>query len=241
MAPDPSNQYHSPFVYCGNNPSVYIDDDGEWAHIAAGGAIGGVSAAISAYKQGLRGKYMAIAILAGAGAGAAFGATFQPTGVLSAGAAATALFVGLAEGTAGDIVGQGVAIGLTDKTLSDFNITSTLTSSVTGGLSAFSAYPLGMLKSPILSYPSKMTLHSAWGYLNGWIISTDNNQQIEFSKRLEALETEITIFQRQVDWASRRMAVPAPETNLDYQSTTITEPPTYIGPCTNDDKNEVEF
>ncbi len=31
LIPDPKDQYHSPYVYCGNNPLKYVDSDGYWA------------------------------------------------------------------------------------------------------------------------------------------------------------------------------------------------------------------
>ncbi len=152
-----------------------------------------------------------------------------------------AIAAGITEGALGDVVGQGFSIGLTDKTLSDYSITSTLFSTMAGGMGTMSTFPIGTLKlSPFVYYPLRTTIESAWQYWKGWI-AMETDQQLVVNNRLEALQTEIIIFQNYVNWASRRQTVPAPETNLDYQSTTITEPPTSIGPCTNDDKNEVEF
>ena len=41
FAVDPQGQYHSPYVYGGNNPFLYTDPDGEFAHLIIGAAIGG--------------------------------------------------------------------------------------------------------------------------------------------------------------------------------------------------------
>jgi len=41
FAVDPQGQYHSPYMYGGNNPFLYTDPDGEFAHLIIGAAIGG--------------------------------------------------------------------------------------------------------------------------------------------------------------------------------------------------------
>ncbi len=49
---DPYRQYHSPYMWVGNNPIVYVDKEGGWAQIAIGAGVGGViSAGFEVYKQ----------------------------------------------------------------------------------------------------------------------------------------------------------------------------------------------
>jgi RHS repeat-associated protein len=88
MAPDPSNQYHSPFVYCGNNPYKYVDKDGGFAFSilipgAIGGTFGAVNAGVAAWRAAdgnLSGKWgdFTLAVITGgvSGAVAAYGGIF---------------------------------------------------------------------------------------------------------------------------------------------------------------------
>lgn len=90
LVPDPADQYWSPYAYCGNNPIVYVDEDGEFAWfipvIAAG--MGYLQHGISTDQWG------ADAFMSGLIAGAAVTAGMV-TGGLGAG------LMGFTEGSAG--------------------------------------------------------------------------------------------------------------------------------------------
>ena len=45
--PDPANQFTNPYIYCGNNPLMYVDPDGRFAWFIAGPLIGALISAAS--------------------------------------------------------------------------------------------------------------------------------------------------------------------------------------------------
>lgn len=76
--PDPAGQYWSPYIYCGNKPLVYIDENGEfawWLPVLIGAAIGGTTGAVVSHNTG--GEWWQGAIV-GAFMGAGVGALAAP-------------------------------------------------------------------------------------------------------------------------------------------------------------------
>jgi RHS repeat-associated protein len=77
LVPDPAGQGFSPYVYCGNNPLVFVDEDGElawFAPILIGAVVGGTSGGIIAHNNGIewwKGAITGAFIGAGIGAYAA--------------------------------------------------------------------------------------------------------------------------------------------------------------------------
>lgn len=69
------------FAYCSNNPIKYVDSDGEWIHIVAGGIIGGVTSFISAKLTGASTTDALISAAYGTASGA-LTAAFPAAGVL---------------------------------------------------------------------------------------------------------------------------------------------------------------
>ena len=236
MAPDPSNQYHSPFVYCGNNPSVYIDDDGEWAHIAAGGAIGGLSAGIAAYAQGARGlKELGMAIGIGTAVGATSAAFFNPSGVFAASA------IGATPAGVGDFAGQGLTAALHKKSFIDFiagyDLKSTGISTMFGLFQAHASLSLRMVSQLAINKTWKIGIsipitgaQVTYGYFEG---NFKNLVQIpeEQNKQLNEIFYEIRKLQRMHD---------LPEIELDPDNYYYNETPS-LGPCIDDYKKEIRF
>jgi RHS repeat-associated protein len=74
LVPDPAGQYWSPYTFCGNNPLVFVDEDGELAWfvpILIGATIGGAS---GAWTESQNGGLWYQGFFKGAGIGAVGGA-----------------------------------------------------------------------------------------------------------------------------------------------------------------------
>ena len=104
-APDPEDQFESPYVGLSNSPVNGIDPDGRFWHIVIGAAIGGVVNVVTHWGKIKNFKDGAAAFLIGAAGGAATAAT----GGAAAGAlglASTGVVSGAVTGLAGSAVGS---------------------------------------------------------------------------------------------------------------------------------------
>ncbi|MFD2520348.1 RHS repeat domain-containing protein [Emticicia soli] len=134
---DPKNQFSSGYVGMGNMPTIGVDPDGEWLHIAIGAVVGGTINLVTHWNkaQGFKQKLLAFGIGAAAGAvtaatgGAAVGA-FGLGATTFAGGAVTGA-IGAAAG--GPIQGIGNMLAFGDSyTVKDFGL-GVLGGAVIGG------------------------------------------------------------------------------------------------------------
>ena len=136
---DPQGQFASPYLYGANSPTMTVDPDGEWVHIAAGAVVGGL---FNIGLQAYHGRISSLGDVAKFGAvGAVAGAVTAATG----GAAGTGIAGGmLGGGTGGAILGGGNAIagGVTNAgQIATETLTGAAFGAVTGGVAGgVSAY-----------------------------------------------------------------------------------------------------
>ncbi|TJZ50564.1 hypothetical protein FAZ15_21320 [Sphingobacterium olei] len=133
-AMDPAEQFANPYLAMGNNPTIFMDPNGEWIHLAIGAFIGGVSNWLSNGAQfnakGL--GYFGVGAVAGAigagvaggvssvlaGAGSSFGAGFMGTGAVAGTSFINGATIGASTGLTSGLIG-GTGNGLIEgKTFS---------------------------------------------------------------------------------------------------------------------------
>jgi hypothetical protein len=104
LGPDGPN----PYTYVRNGPTMYVDSDGRWAHIAIGGTIGFVGGGVGSWASGnsfWKGE------VAGTVADAVTAATFNPVLGVASAAGLTGMGAGVAAGAVAGGAG-GLASGL---------------------------------------------------------------------------------------------------------------------------------
>lgn len=147
---DPALQLTNPYIYCGNNPLMFVDPDGEFAWfipVIIGAIIGGTSGYMIGQANGASGWNMAAYIFGGALLGGASGGA--GAGVSAAGGGAM-----LAGGTSGAVAGAGfsglatnwdiskMALGAVKGFVSGF-VGSGVSSAIGGGWGAFTGGAAG--------------------------------------------------------------------------------------------------
>ena len=115
------------FAYCGNNPTVRIDTDGEFWHIVIGGIVGGlVNGVVKAVSNVVEGKDitdgLGTAILSGTASGA-----LGATGVGMIGSVTGNAIIAAAESTTNQIIDNGG--------FNNFNAGDVITDGIIGGVS----------------------------------------------------------------------------------------------------------
>ena len=179
---DPAAQVANPYLFCGNSPMMYIDQDGRlfWMipAIAIGAAIGAASYTLS------------VALSPGGFDNWNWGGFFQSIGIGAVSGAVTS-GIGQIFGTAGNFlneVGRGLAHGVAQGGLSELQGGNFLTGLVSGGLSswagsAFQLTKIGQSKVGLLAFSglsgglgAELSGGDFWkGLINGLTISGLNH------------------------------------------------------------------
>jgi len=150
-AVDPAGQNFSPFSYAGNNPIIFVDENGRWFGIddLIAAAIGGVVNLTVNLIQGNVGNFWEGLGYFGAGAAAGTLALYGPAGWAAGGAIVgasnsalggaqgwdivTGGVIGGVSGVAGGYAGQWAAQGLGGAIINGFQISSPVVQGVIGG------------------------------------------------------------------------------------------------------------
>jgi RHS repeat-associated protein len=104
FTPDPAEQFSNPYLAMGNNPVVYVDPDGEFAHLIIGAVIGGVQGFMMGQQLGLSGWDLFATTIAGAGLGTLTAGVGASVGA-SAGTVAGAIAGGAVAGAGNGVIG----------------------------------------------------------------------------------------------------------------------------------------
>lgn len=164
LSVDPKNQFASPYLAMGNNPVMYVDPDGQWAHIVIGAVVGGVVNLATNWKN-IDNVWEGLAAF---GTGAAVGGATAACGGCG-GALAIALGGGALMGATNNVIGQtGNGVGF-----NQVNWGQVGTSAAVGGISGVAGYGAGSWASNNLASPliNSMSVQSPVlaGMINGTI------------------------------------------------------------------------